>query len=342
MAGPGEFTQRAYLNHKLDLAQAEAIGDLIAAESAAAHRTAIHQLKGGLSREISGLRQELIDFTALIELELDFSEEDVEFADRSRLLGLVQKIQKRILQLLESFSTGQAIRDGVPVVIAGPPNAGKSTLLNALLGEEKAIVSPVPGTTRDVIEDRMVIEGITFRFVDTAGLRDTEDPVEKIGIGRTRLQMDRASFVLLLRGPDSDPEQVAGIEKEIEGRGLPFLRVFTKVDWPGVRIPEGWHPVSAPLGQGLSELKKQIAARAVDQTMLQNESALITNARHYEALQKTRQSLIQVEDALNQGLSGDLLATDIREALFHLGSITGEISVEEILGSIFSRFCIGK
>ena len=187
-----------------------------------------------------------------------------------------------------------------------------------------------------------MIEGITFRFVDTAGLRDTEDPVEKIGIDRTRKQLDRASFVLLLRGPDSDPEQVTGIEKEIEARGLPCLRVFTKTDWPGIQIPQGWHPLSVPMRMGLDELKNQIAARAVDQTMLRNESALITNARHYEALTRTGTALRQTEEALNLGLSGDLLATDIREALFHLGTITGEINTEDILGSIFSRFCIGK
>ncbi len=340
LAKPGEFTQRAFLNRKLDLAQAEAVGDLIASESEAAHRAAIHQLKGGLSKEIQKLRQDLIDFTALIELELDFSEEDVEFADRSRLLALIDQIQQHIGTLLHSFSTGQAVKNGIPVVIAGPPNAGKSTLLNALLQEEKAIVSPIAGTTRDVIEDILVLEGITFRFVDTAGLRQTEDLVESIGIAKTREMLDKAAFVLLLQAPESGQAEVEDIEKEIRARRLPCLKVFTKED---IRKATGeGFSISAKTGSGINALKKEIVARSVDKTMLQSETSLITNLRHYQALKETQKSLVQVQDALHQGLSGDLLATDIREALFHLGSITGAITVEEVLGSIFSRFCIGK
>jgi tRNA modification GTPase len=341
LAEPGEFTQRAFLNKKLDLAQAEAVADLIASESDAAHRTALHQLKGGLSKEIHALRQDLIDFTALIELELDFSEEDVEFADRTQLRNLVQGISIHLKKLINSFSTGQAIRNGIPIVIVGPPNAGKSTLLNALLEEEKAIVSHVAGTTRDVIEDVLILDGISFRFVDTAGLRKTDDFVENIGIAKTREQLDKASFALLLQAPDSDEAEVLSIESEIQARSLPYLKIRTKADILEVKNGNDFL-LSAKSGQGLAELKSEIVKRSVDKQMLQSETALITNLRHYHALTSTLDSLVQVDAAIESGLTGDLLATDIREALFHLGSITGEITVEDVLGSIFSKFCIGK
>jgi tRNA modification GTPase len=341
LAEPGEFTQRAFLNRKLDLAQAEAVADLIASESEAAHRTALHQLKGGLSKEIHALRQDLIDFTALIELELDFSEEDVEFADRTKLMSLVQGIISHIKKLIHSFSTGQAIRNGIPIVIVGPPNAGKSTLLNALLQEEKAIVSHIAGTTRDVIEDVLILNGITFRFVDTAGLRKTEDFVENIGISKTREQLDKASFALLLQAPDSLEKEVESIEAEIQERALPYLKIRTKADLIEDNYLNDFF-LSAVSGQGLEELKNEIVRRSVDRQMLNSETALITNLRHYHALRSTLESLIHVEEAIDTGLTGDLLATDIREALFHLGSITGEITVEDVLGSIFSKFCIGK
>ena len=340
LAAAGEFTKRAFLNRKLDLSQAEAVGDLIMAESEAAHRTALHQLKGGLSREIQHLRQQLIDFAALVELELDFGEEDVEFADRARLRALIQEINQHINKLLQSFSTGQAIKNGIPIVIVGPPNAGKSTLLNALLEEEKAIVSPIAGTTRDVIEDTVVLEGIQFRFVDTAGLRQTEDEVEKIGIARTKTRLEQASFALLLQGPDSVEDEVVEIEKEIVRMGIPFLKVLTKNDLYSPDA-EGFS-LSAATGAGLSALKQALVEKTVNQNMLRSENTLITNIRHFEALQKTQQALEQTDLALGREVSGDLLATDIREALFHLGSITGEITVEDVLGSIFSRFCIGK
>jgi len=341
LAEPGEFTQRAFLNRKMDLAQAEAVADLIASESEAAHRTALHQLKGGLSKEIHALRQDLIDFTALIELELDFGEEDVEFADRTQLKNLVLGIMVHLKTLINSFSTGQAIRNGIPVVIVGPPNAGKSTLLNALLQEEKAIVSHIAGTTRDVIEDILILNGITFRFVDTAGLRKTEDFVESIGISKTREQLDKAAFALLLQAPDSLENEVESIEAEIKERALPYLKIRTKAD-----LIESKNEIdfllSAVSGQGLEELKTEIVKRSIDRQMLQAETALITNLRHFHALTLTLASLEQVETAIEAGLTGDLLATDIREALFHLGSITGEITVEDVLGSIFSKFCIGK
>ena len=341
LAGPGEFTQRAFLNRKLDLAQAEAVGDLIASESQAAHRAALHQLKGNLSREIQELRQQLIDFTALIELELDFGEEDVEFADRTQLNGLVEEITFHIEKLLKSFATGQAVKNGIPVVIVGPPNAGKSTLLNALLEEEKAIVSPIAGTTRDVIEDKMVIEGIQFRFVDTAGLRETEDLVESIGIAKTREQLDKAAFALLLQGPDTVEKDVLVIEEEIQKKSLPYLKIQTKSDLQFQKAENGFF-LSAKTGEGMEQLKTEIVRRAIDQQMLQSETSLITNLRHYHALDSTKKALEQVKIAIGDGLTGDLLASDIREALFHLGSITGEITVEDVLGSIFSRFCIGK
>jgi len=341
LAKPGEFTQRAFLNKKLDLAQAEAVGDLIASESAAAHRTAMHQLKGGLSKEIQNLRQQLIDFAALIELELDFSEEDVEFADRTRLRLLVQEIQAHLAKLIQSFSTGQAIRSGIPIIIVGPTNAGKSTLLNALLQEEKAIVSSIAGTTRDVIEDTLILEGIQFRFVDTAGIREAKDEIEKIGIERTRQQLEKSSFALLLHAPDSDQQEVAEIEKEIIQKGIPYLKIRSKADLSNQTHASDFL-LSAHSGLGLEELKQEIVARAVDQNILNSETALITNLRHYEALKSTNKALDEVKAAMESGISSDLLATDIREALFHLGSITGEITIEDVLGSIFSRFCIGK
>jgi len=341
LAEPGEFTQRAFLNRKLDLAQAEAVADLISSESEAAHRTALHQLKGGLSKEIHALRQDLIDFTALIELELDFGEEDVEFADRTQLKNLVQGIIAHLKTLINSFSTGQAIRNGIPIVIVGPPNAGKSTLLNALLQEEKAIVSHIAGTTRDVIEDILILNGITFRFVDTAGLRKTEDFVESIGIAKTREQLNKASFALLLQAPDSLENEVESIEFEIKQRALPYLKIRTKADLVESKNVNDFL-LSALSGYGLEQLKTEIVKRSVDRQMLQSETALITNLRHFHALSSTLESLIQVEAAIDSGLTGDLLASDIREALFHLGSITGEITVEDVLGSIFSRFCIGK
>jgi tRNA modification GTPase len=341
LAAPGEFTQRAFLNGKLDLAQAEAVGDLIQSESKAAHRAALQQLKGRLSNEINELRQQLIDFAALVELELDFGEEDVAFADRRQLASLVAFLIKKLNEMLQSFSTGQAVKNGIPVVIAGPPNAGKSTLLNALLQEEKAIVSPVPGTTRDVIEDQLILEGILFRFVDTAGLRQTQDPIESMGIARTRQQLEKASFVLLLDAPDSDPVSVLELENEIRKKMLPYLKLFTKSDLRANQ-PEDGLCLSAADGSGLEELKSEIVRRCIDQQMLQSETALITNLRHFEALKATQNALHTVQTSLESSLSGDLLASDIREALYHLGSITGAVSVEEILGSIFSRFCIGK
>lgn len=340
MAKPGEFSQRAFINGKIDLAQAEAIGDLIASETSASHKAALRQLKGGLSKAIAKLRQELIDFTALIELELDFSEEDVEFADRSRLLELVKDIENQISNLVQSFSTGQAVKNGIPIIIVGPPNAGKSTLLNALLQEEKAIVSPIAGTTRDVIEDQLVLHGIQYRFLDTAGLRETTDVVENIGIERTLAQLEKASLALLLQAPENSDSEIESIEKQLVTIGVPYLPVRTKADLS--TSAQGAFHISAKTGQGLDALKDEIFNRTIRKEMIETEAPMITNLRHYEALREASKVLVQVREGLEVQLSGDLLATDIRSVLYYLGTITGEISVEEVLGSIFSKFCIGK
>ena len=341
LARPGEFSQRAFINGKLDLAQAEAIGDLIASESKASHRAAFRQLKGNLSKAIYELRQELIDFTALIELELDFGEEDVEFADRTKLLELIGRIQNQIETLTQSFSTGQAVKNGIPIIIVGPPNAGKSTLLNALLEEEKAIVSPIAGTTRDVIEDQLIIHGVQYRFLDTAGLRVTEDVVESIGIERTMAQLERASLALLLQAPENSNAEIEAIELQIKERNVPYFNIRTKADLATELDGKAFN-LSAKTGLGLTDLKDRIFTSTVEKEMLETETPLITNLRHFEALTSAGKALEQVKAGIHSQLSGDLLATDIREALFYLGSITGEISVEEVLGSIFSKFCIGK
>lgn len=341
LAKPGEFSQRAFVNGKLDLAQAEAIGDLIASESKASHRAAFRQLKGTLSKAIYELRQELIDFTALIELELDFGEEDVEFADRSQLLKLIDRIQEQIEKLTQSFSTGEAVKNGIPIIIVGPPNAGKSTLLNALIEEEKAIVSPIAGTTRDVIEDQLIIHGIQYRFLDTAGLRTTEDVVENIGIERTIAQMERASLALLLHAPENEYVEMQAIKQQLTDFQVPFLLVKTKADLVPVSEPGAFH-ISAKTGEGLLHLKDEIVKRTIQKEMIETEMPMITNLRHFEALKAAGKSLQQVKSGIELKLSSDLLSTDIREVLYYLGSITGEVSVEEILGSIFSKFCIGK
>lgn len=341
LARAGEFSQRAFVNGKLDLAQAEAIGDLIASESKSSHRAAFRQLKGNLSKAIAELRQELIDFTALIELELDFGEEDVEFADRTQLLALIDRIQNQIEKLTQSFSTGQAVKDGIPIIIVGPPNAGKSTLLNALLEEEKAIVSPIAGTTRDVIEDQLILDGIQYRFLDTAGLRATEDVVENIGIERTVAQMEKASLALLLQAPENRDDEINAIKQQLTDFQVPFVLVKTKADLVSGSGQEAFI-ISAKTGAGLPFLKEEIVRRTIQKEMIETETPLITNLRHFEALTAAGKSLEQVKSSIELKLSGDLLSTDIREALYYLGSITGEISVEEILGSIFSKFCIGK
>ena len=374
-AEPGEFTQRAYLNGKMDLAQAEAVADVIASQNAAAHRIAFKQMKGGFSSELRDMRGELLELVSLMELELDFSEEEVEFADRSRLDTLLEQITAHVSRLIDSFRLGNAIKNGVPVAIAGATNTGKSTLLNALLGEDRAIVSDVHGTTRDTIEETLNIDGVLFRFIDTAGLRETSEIVEKIGIERTFKKISEASIVLgmidLTRDFDSTDETIReildkvdfqtqklvlllnktdirevnknvitinNIVSRIENKGLKAaLSNYTQNDAQTVPIL----PISAKTRTGIEELRSILASSQRD-LLADSDTTLVTNQRHLQALTDTRTSLLRLRQGLASGLPTDLAAQDIREAIYHLGSIVGEISTDEVLGNIFRNFCIGK
>lgn len=345
LAKPGEFTQRAFINGRFDLAQAEAVADLIASENAAMQQTAMKQMRGGISDEIAKLRERLVHFSSLIELELDFSEEDVEFADRKDLEKLITEIQATLSPLIESFEWGNVIKKGLPVVIAGKPNAGKSTLLNALLKEEKAIVSSRPGTTRDFIEDELIIDSIRFRFIDTAGLRETSDEVEAIGVQRTKEQMDKASLVLyLFDGNTETITELVDARNELVRAGTPFLLVGTKIDigileeYEQCEIPIIW--LSATRGD-LDELTKRLLLIA-KQNKGANEQTIVTNARHFQSLTRTSEALKKVLMAISENITGDFLAQDIREALHHLGEITGQVTTDDLLENIFSKFCIGK
>ena len=394
IAAPGEFTRRAFVNGKMDLAQAEAVADVIASQSAAAHRVAMNQLKGGFSSELKTLREKLLTMTSLLELELDFSEEDVEFASRSELGALVEETLTHIVRLTDSFSRGNAIKNGVPVAIVGATNTGKSTLLNALLGEDRAIVSDIAGTTRDTIEETLNLGGVMFRFIDTAGIRETDELVEKIGIERTFKKLNEASIVLgmtdLSRGEDSvlaDAEyiwskvnasssdrefvllvnkcDVDGIESVAAGSGAGYVETGSEagcVDTGSgagcagkagkmARIEAALRekgivtkmiPISAKTGSGLPELTEalaEIGRRITGDT----DETLVTNIRHYEALSRAATALGRVRDGLKVAtLPPDLIAQDLREALYHLGEIVGEISTDEVLGNIFRKFCIGK
>ncbi len=352
-ANPGEFTLRAFLNGKLDLSQAEAVADLIASENEAAHQVAMQQMRGGFSHEIRALRQELLNFASLIELELDFSEEDVEFADRSQFRELIDRIIKVIRTLVDSFEMGNVIKTGIPVAIIGKPNVGKSTLLNVLLKEEKAIVSDIAGTTRDAIEDEIVLEGIGFRFIDTAGIRKTKDVVENIGIRRTFEKVEQARLILYLIDASVVNEKSAEAYKSeityLHDRfpEKPLLLLLNKIDLVK-RSEVNAHfssekllDISAREGEGIDELKTALLD-LVNTGALKNRDTIVTNSRHYEALQKSLNELEQVKAGLDEELSGDLLAIDIRQALYHLGEITGEITNDELLGNIFANFCIGK
>ncbi len=347
-AMPGEFTQRAFLKGRMDLTQAEAVADLIASESEAAHKVAMNQMRGGFSNEINELRTQLINFASLIELELDFSEEDVEFADRSQLKNLINKIRSKIDQLLQSFNLGQVIKNGVPTAIVGKPNAGKSTLLNNLLNEEKAIVSDIPGTTRDFIEDELVIEGVSFRFIDTAGLRETVDKIESIGVERTKEKMKTVSFILYLFDVNTTKEKelIADIE-ELKKSNTPFLVVGNKIDQgqfdtkTSFNNISGIQYISAKSNLGIEDLKLKLLEQINFEKMSSNQT-LVTNVRHYDCLLKAKESLQKAQIGLEELIPGDLLAQDIRESLFHLGSITGEVTADDLLGNIFSKFCIGK
>lgn len=351
LAKPGEFTQRAFLNGQFDLVQAEAVADLIASDSDASHRAALTQLRGGFSKQLKVLRQQLIDFVALVELELDFGEEDVEFAHRDKLRQLMLDIRRVLHPLIDSFSTGNAIKNGVPTVIIGKPNAGKSTLLNALLNEEKAIVSDIPGTTRDVIEDELFLDGIRFRLIDTAGLRQATDQIEAIGIERTQQKMrDAALVVYLFDGKNVLPDELRIAVEDVRLSGKPYLLVGNKLDAiddlkrqalqniVGEKIV--W--ISAAQKTHLDELKAALSARVRTDSAVQTGSAVVTNARHYEHLTGTDDALARAITGLNSGVTPDWLAMDLRVALRHLGELTGEITTDDLLESIFSKFCIGK
>ncbi|MVM35410.1 tRNA uridine-5-carboxymethylaminomethyl(34) synthesis GTPase MnmE [Spirosoma sp. HMF4905] len=351
LAKPGEFTQRAFLNGQFDLVQAEAVADLIASDSDASHRAALNQLRGGFSKQLKELRQQLIDFVALVELELDFGEEDVEFAHRDRLRQLMLDIRRVLHPLIDSFSTGNAIKNGVPTVIVGKPNAGKSTLLNALLNEEKAIVSDIPGTTRDVIEDELFIDGIRFRLIDTAGLRQATDRIEAIGIERTQQKMrDAALVVYLFDGKNIAPDELQAAVAEVHESGKPYLLVGNKLDAIDDEkrqsleqiVGESIVWISAAKHIHVEKLKSALSARVRTDAAVQTGSAVVTNARHYEHLTATDDALARAISGLDSNVTPDWLAMDLRVALQHLGEITGEITTDDLLESIFSKFCIGK
>lgn len=354
LAQPGEFTQRAFLNGKMDLSQAEAVADLIASGSSAAHRVALNQMRGGFSAEISQLRDQLLHFITLIELELDFSEEDVEFADRRQLIELSQKIEVLIRKLTESFRLGNAIKNGIPVAIVGETNVGKSTLLNALLNEEKAIVSEIHGTTRDVIEDVVNLDGMLFRFFDTAGLRHTTDTIERLGIERTYRKLEQASIVLLVLDLTSSTEviltRIAQIRKKVAGQSLILVAnksdltsVETRKDLAAIPLKknESLVFISAKAKSNLTELIQLMqASLAIDK--VGPEDVIVTNLRHYEALTHALQAIERTIAGLRAQVSGEFLVQDIRECLHYLGAITGQITTDEVLENIFKNFCIGK
>ncbi|MFD1613706.1 tRNA uridine-5-carboxymethylaminomethyl(34) synthesis GTPase MnmE [Gelatiniphilus marinus] len=353
MATAGEFTLRAFLNGKLDLSQAEAVADLISSDNEAAHQIAMQQMRGGFSSEIAKLREELLNFASLIELELDFAEEDVEFADRKQFKDLIERISIVLKRLIDSFAVGNVIKEGIPVAIVGEPNVGKSTLLNALLNEDRAIVSEIAGTTRDTIEDEISIGGIGFRFIDTAGIRETEDVVESIGIKKTFEKIDQAQVVIYLFDAHdfNDKSSVLKVELEkIKNKypQKPLLVIANKIDKVDdvliakiqSEIPE-IKLLSAKSGFGIEQLTNSLL-ELINTGSLRNNETIITNSRHYDALLKAFQEIQKVKYGLETGLSGDFLAIDIRQALYHFGEITGEITNDDLLGNIFANFCIGK
>ncbi len=355
IADNGEFTMRSFLNGKMDLSQAEAVADVIASNSEASHQMAIQQMRGGISNELKNLRQQLLDFASLIELELDFSGEDVEFADRSKFTELVNKIQFVLKRLIDSFAFGNAIKNGIPVAIIGEPNVGKSTLLNALLNEERAIVSDIAGTTRDTIEDELIIDGVAFRFIDTAGIRETDDVVENIGIKKAYEKADKAQLVIYLVESSKlkvQSEQLNQIEKRFKNKRL--LIILNKIDKLSEKelttlqnselktLNSKLILLSAKNKTGIDTLKNELTS-LVNKGALSNNETIVTNSRHFEALNNALESISAVQNGIDLGISSDLFAIDIRECLRHLGNITGEYDVDkDILGNIFSNFCIGK
>ncbi|MFM7223599.1 MAG: tRNA uridine-5-carboxymethylaminomethyl(34) synthesis GTPase MnmE [Bacteroidota bacterium] len=345
MATPGEFTLRAFLNGKMDLVQAEAVADLIASGTQAAQTTALHQIKGGFSFVLKALREELIQFSALIELELDFSQEDVEFVDRTSLRSLLNKIDVTVSDLLASFQLGNVIRNGVSVAIVGKPNAGKSTLLNALLNENRAIVSAIPGTTRDTIEEVLNIGGVLFRLIDTAGIREGADEIEAIGVERSREKMRSADIVLYLFDVnETDAAAIGLLQEELRAVSNAWLLVGNKVDLqnnPYHEAASNTVYISAKENRGLHQIGERLL-QLVNAGAIQAEDTVVTNARHYASLLSVAESIASVKAGMDTRVSGDLLAIDIRRSLHHLGQITGEISNEDQLDYIFSKFCIGK
>ncbi|PVX50803.1 tRNA modification GTPase [Balneicella halophila] len=353
LAQPGEFTQRAYLNGKFDLSQAEAVADIISSQTEASHKMAMQQMRGGYSEELKELRKQLLHFVSLIELELDFSEEDVEFADRTQLVALAEQLHSTINHLAQSFHLGNAIKKGIPVAIVGKPNVGKSTLLNALLGEERAIVSEIAGTTRDVVEDTIIIKGVEYRFIDTAGIRETQDTIESLGIERTWQKIDMAEIVLFLAdATDSLIANLNAIKKlqdYLEGMGKTLLLIINKTDLKPVETEpysqyiskENILSISAKYHKNTDILIEKLHTHYLG--MKENSgNIIVSNLRHYELLKKAEEATQRILEGLYQGIPTDFISQDIREALHHLGSITGEISTDDILGSIFQNFCIGK
>lgn len=346
-AKAGEFTLRAFLNGKMDLSQAEAVADLIASDSEAAHQIAMQQMRGGFSNEIASLRQELLDFASLIELELDFSQEDVEFADRTQFNELLTKITELLKKLIDSFALGNVIKNGIPVAIVGEPNVGKSTLLNALLNEERAIVSDIPGTTRDTVEDQIAIGGINFRFIDTAGIRETIDKVEQIGIARAFEKMEQARLVIyLFEGAADKKEEIKKLQGNYPDKKIVLIaNKVDEIDDSQVLKLKNDHPsiqlISAKTGQGIDDLKTKLLELSNTGKLGKNDT-IITNNRHYDALLKALESIQKVKEGMEIELSSDLMTIDIREALYHLGEITGSVTTDDLLGNIFSNFCIGK
>mgnify|MGYP001056836794 CR=1 FL=1 len=353
LAKPGEFTLRAFMNGKMDLSQAEAVADLIASTSSSSHKVAIQQMRGGFSSEIVNLRDRLLHFISLLELELDFSDEDVEFADRKQLNELLNNIQVLIQKLLKSFDLGNVIKNGVPVAIVGHTNVGKSTLLNRILNEEKAIVSDVAGTTRDVIEDVINIEGVSFRFIDTAGIRETIDTIETLGIEKTYERISKASIILLLVDATENIDDVKKAIKIVEDRigksDKKIIVAINKIDQKDIEIDfsdllrnkDSVIKISAKTGENIDQLIQELLS-VVNLSSLNQNDVIITNARHFEALEKASVSLQRAIDGITTGLTGDFMAQDIRETLHYLGEITGEITTDEVLGNIFKNFCIGK
>lgn len=352
IAQPGEFTLRAFLNGKLDLSQAEAVADIIASQSEKGHQIAMNQMRGGFSKEISALRNELINFASLVELELDFSEEDVEFANRDDLKALILKIQLVLNKLIDSFSLGNVLKDGIAVVIAGKPNAGKSTLLNALLNEERALVTEIEGTTRDTIEDELVIEGIKFRFIDTAGLRTTSDKIEAMGVVKSFEKIRQAQMVLLLFDANETTTeelkiQANGIEKEIS-KNSQIVLIGNKIDQSKLDVLQQKFKdfknvifISAKQNWNVDALKK-LLLQSVETGKISGNETIVSNTRHWQELTNANDALARALNGLETGITGDFVAMDIRAALHHLGLITGEITTDDLLGNIFGKFCIGK